>query len=77
MDNIIFVQNATKIMLPLSNGMQTMACMSYFDSSNKQLTYSFKWKSVTEMHVITKCTNLHGYSYFFLYGGQLDGDAIK
>ena len=39
---------------------QTMTSMNYFDSSRKNLTYTFKWKSVImEMHVITKSTNLH------------------
>jgi len=33
--------------------------MNYFDSSRKNLIYVLKWKSVMEMHVITKYTNLH------------------
>ena len=36
---------------------QTMTSMNYFDSSRKNLTIYFEWKSVMrEMHVITKCT---------------------
>ena len=41
-----------------------MASMNYFNSSRKSLTYFFKWKSVMEMHFITKFTNLHVYSCF-------------
>ena len=41
-----------------------MASMNYFDSSWNNLTYILKWKSVMEMHVITKSTNLHVYSCF-------------
>ena len=41
-----------------------MASINYFDSSNKNLTFFLKWKSVMEMHVITKSTNLHVYSCF-------------
>ena len=45
--------------------MQTMASTNYIDSSIKRnLTNFFKWKSVMEMHVITKSTNLHDYSCF-------------
>ena len=38
-----------------------MASINYFDSSRENLTYLSKWKSVMEMHVITKSTNPHGY----------------
>ena len=41
-----------------------MVSMNYFDSSRKNLTYMLKWKSVMEMHAITKSTNLHVYSSF-------------
>ena len=50
-----------------------MASMNYFDSIRKHLAHFFKYKSVMEIHVITKSTNLHVYScvsfiYFaFLY----------
>ena len=38
--------------------------MNYFDSSRKNLTYFFKWKSKMKMHVITKSTNFNVYSCF-------------
>ena len=50
-----------------------MASMKYFDSSRKNPTYILKWKSVMEMHVITKSTNLHVYCCF----SYIDGGAIK
>ena len=48
-----------------------MASINYFDSSRENLTYLSKWKSVMEMHVITKSTNLHVYSWIF-FGIKLD-----
>jgi uncharacterized radical SAM superfamily Fe-S cluster-containing enzyme len=42
-----------------------MAVMYYIDSSRKNVTYILKWKSIIEMHVITKSTNLHVYNCFF------------
>ena len=38
---------------------QTMASTNYFDSCRKNVIYILKWKSVMEMHVITKSNNLH------------------
>ena len=59
--------------------MQTMASMDYFDSRRKNLTYILKWKSVMEMHVITKATKPSCLQLLFLHvlHLQLDGDAIK
>jgi hypothetical protein len=51
-------------MLPIFKVIQIMASMNYFDCSRKNITYFFKWKSVMEMHVITKPTNLRAYSCF-------------
>jgi hypothetical protein len=41
--------------------------MNYFDSSKKNLTYFFKWKSVMEMHLITKFTNHFVFMLFFVW----------
>jgi hypothetical protein len=65
-----YTMNYRKVMTKLNENnvtyvIQTMTSMNYFDSSRKNLTYIFEWKSVIiEMHVITRSTNLHVYSSF-------------
>jgi hypothetical protein len=45
--------------------MQAMSSVNYFDSSRTNQTYLLKWKSVMELHVITKYIILHDYSWFY------------
>jgi hypothetical protein len=45
-------------MLPMLRRYANYGFHEYFDSSRKNLSYFFKQKSVMEMHVITKSTNL-------------------
>ena len=59
MGNIIFVKVLSQvIMLPMLRRYANYGFHEYFDSSRKNLSYFFKQKSVMEMHVITKSTNL-------------------
>jgi hypothetical protein len=45
--------------------------MNYFDSSRINLTYSFEWTLIMEMHVITKATNPHVYFSAYIYNNVL------
>ena len=42
-----------------------MASVKYFDSNTEKITLKKKWKSVMEMHVITRSTNLHVQLLYF------------
>ena len=48
--------NATKNNVTNVKVLNKLASINYFDSRRKNLTYILKWKSVMEMHVITKAT---------------------